>query len=89
MKYILNRDVTTDECPWLEETIAKGMPVTRYTGPTYGCIDVYNGVAVTMSEVSNETPFFELPYSALMTEDGQEVISPYINFNSLWEIEND
>ncbi len=89
MRYILNRDVTTDECHWLGKTIPKGTLVTKYTGPTYGSIDVINGVAVTLSEDGNETPFFELPYSALMTEDGQEVVSPYINFYSNWEIEDD
>lgn len=62
MKYILTRDVTTAECPWLERDYKKGEMVFEYHGYTYGCVS-YDGIAFTM--VENETPFFELPMNSV------------------------
>lgn len=61
------RDVTTEECHWLDETVKEGTVVFRYHGYTYGCI-TSSGVAVSL--VEGETPFFEMPRSAL------EVVPP-------------
>lgn len=60
-KKVLTRNVTKEECPWLDEDVCKGDIVFIYTGPTYGCIS--SGIAV--SSVENETPFFELPTDVL------------------------
>jgi len=61
MKYILIREVTPFECPWLEETILKGRVVEEYKGATYGCIGS-EGLACCYWQ---KGPFFELPKSAL------------------------
>lgn len=62
MKVILNRDVTTEECHWLEEDISKGTVMYVYNGYTYGCIQP-SGTACTM--VDGETPFMEIPNDAI------------------------
>jgi hypothetical protein len=59
--FLVSRDVTTDECEWLDETVKQGTVVHKFYGATYGCIGP-SGVAVIFSE---KTPFFELPYDAL------------------------
>jgi len=63
MRYYLTRDVTQEECDWLDETIKSGTIVYKFYGSTYGCIGP-NGVAVTFSEEGNN-PFFELPFDSL------------------------
>ena len=55
---IINRDITPDECPWLDETVAKGTTVIRFDKYTYGCIA--DGIAVT-KDVLGDYPFFEVP----------------------------
>jgi hypothetical protein len=60
--YVVKRDVTTDECHWLNETIKEGSVVYKFYGATYGCID--SGVAVTLSK-EGKNPFFEMPYDSL------------------------
>lgn len=62
MQYILNRDVTQEECSWLDRDFKEGERVFRYSGPTYGCI---SGGGEACCEVEGETPFFELPMNAL------------------------
>jgi hypothetical protein len=62
MEYILNRDVTQDECPWLDKDFKKGEKVYSYGGATYGCIS-NDGTACCLIE--GEDPFFELPENAL------------------------
>lgn len=62
MIYVVNRDVSKEECPWLDHYIRKGLRVYKYRGHTYGCISP-GGVAVTA--VENVEPFFELPKDAL------------------------
>lgn len=59
---VLKRDVTVEECRWLDRTYKAGETVYLYSGATYGVIGP-NGTAVT--EVVDETPFFELPCDAL------------------------
>lgn len=55
---IVTRDVTPDECDWLDETVTAGTKVKRFTKYTYGCINNYSGVAVSYTD---DYPFFELP----------------------------
>jgi len=63
MKYIVNRDVTTKECHWLNEDIKNGTFVYKFHGHTYSCIGP-DGIAVTLSS-EGDNPFFELPYNSL------------------------
>lgn len=67
---ILNRDVTVEECFWLERDFKKGEKVYEYTGHTYGCVQ-RSGTACSM--VPGETPFFELPTEAVMTKTLEDV----------------
>jgi hypothetical protein len=60
--YILCRDVTVEECPWLPRDFAEGEVVFPYHGATYGVITP-SGVAATL--VRGETPFFEFPAAAV------------------------
>ena len=62
----LTRDITLEECDWLDTTIKKGDKVHRFTGSTYGCIS-YSGVDCS---VDGKNPFFELPANALIEVDG-------------------
>ena len=62
ISYITTRNITTDECEWLRETIKQGTIVYKFYGHTYGCIG--SGIAVTFNE-DEDNPFFELPYDAL------------------------
>lgn len=57
------RDVTVDECPWLEGTIVKGALLWHCDKPTYGCVSP-SGIAVTAAE-DRGYPFFELPQDAV------------------------
>lgn len=61
LRLTLVRDVTPDECDWLDRTWHAGDVVRRFMGATYGCI-TYSGVACC---VDDDGPFFELPTSAL------------------------
>jgi len=61
-KFKINRKVTQEECPWLEETFEIGQIVFEYFGYTYGCVSP-SGIPVTFA--LNETPFFEIPADAL------------------------
>ena len=70
MKLKVTRNVTTKECPWLDETISEGAEVFKYTGYDYGCISS-SGTAVGLKD--GETPFFEIPTDALSEiETGEE-----------------
>ena len=62
----LTRDVTTEECDWLDRDYLKGEKLFRYDGFTYGVIGE-DGVAV--SEESQVLPFFEIPRDAIQMED--------------------
>jgi|WetSurSiteA1Bulk_404760.scaffolds.fasta_scaffold00195_28 hypothetical protein len=60
--YEVTRDLTIDECFWLEKAIPKGTIVFKFYGYTYGCISS-EGIAVSF--IPNENPFFEVPLSAV------------------------
>jgi len=66
-KFILNRDVTKIECPWLSETFKRGEVVYEFLGPTYGCISE-SGLAIT-KDPEGGNPFHELPFTALKQID--------------------
>lgn len=59
---VLNRDVTVEECPWLDADLIAGTVVWSYDGYTYGCVRP-SGIAVTAKAA--ETPFFEVPEDAI------------------------
>lgn len=61
-KYKLTRDVTIEECHWLDRDFKEGEFVYEYTYHTYGCISP-DGIAC--SEIEKETPFFELPKNSI------------------------
>lgn len=60
---ILQRRVTTTECPWLKEDLPLGTVVYFYDGETYGCLSS-SGVPVTLK---GETTFVEVPRSAIFS----------------------
>ena len=62
-EFLVERDVTIEECDWLQATIKKGTVVYKFYGTTYGCIGP-GGIAITL-EKNSKFPFLELPYSAL------------------------
>lgn len=64
-KLKLTRDVTPDECEWLDRTFKAGETVFEYHGATYGCC----GAGVACCEVDGENPFFEMPQDALAPAD--------------------
>ena len=59
---ILSRDVTKEECAWLEKDYKKGEVIYKYHGHTYGCIGP-EGMAC--SKEYGEDPFFEIPLDAI------------------------
>jgi hypothetical protein len=61
-QFLLTRNVTKAECPWLDQDFEKDDNVYEYTGPTYGCISP-KGKAFSMRP--NQVPFFELPNDAV------------------------
>jgi len=61
MKYMVNRDVTQEECDWLDETIKKGTIVYKFLGNTYGLTE---GIMVFLSD-DQQGPLFQLPEDAL------------------------
>lgn len=61
-QYILKRDVTPEECHWLDKTISKGEVVYFYESATHKTIGA-TGLAFTFT--SGVTPFFELPINAV------------------------
>lgn len=58
----MTRDVTTDECPWLDADIPAGTILYKYWGYTYGCVSPA-GIALTREQ--SEPPFFEVPRDAI------------------------
>ena len=61
-KFQLTRDVTLNECNWLDRDYKKGEIVFEYPLYTYGCVSNHG---VACSEKDSESPFFELPTDAL------------------------
>lgn len=66
MKTILIRDVTKEECPWLDQDFKKGKIVYKYNGYTNGCISPDR---TAFTEIENEIPFFQLPNDSFKLED--------------------
>lgn len=63
MQLYLTREVTIEECDWLDKNIKSGTIVYKFYGTTYGCVGS-SGMAVTFSK-EGDNPFFELPYDSL------------------------
>jgi hypothetical protein len=63
IKFKLNRDVSKNECSWLDKDLNEGTIVYKYTQYTYGCIS-RNGIACSFE--FNVNPFFELPIDSLI-----------------------
>ena len=61
----LTRNVTQEECPWLEADLSEGKEVHKFDGATYGCI-TDSGVAV--SDTVDENPFYEIPIDSVLWE---------------------
>lgn len=64
MKLKLIRNVSQEECPWLDKPFKTGEEVYKYSYYTYGCI-TETGIACSLEK--DKEPFFELPASALET----------------------
>ena len=62
MKYLLKRNVTSHECPWLERDFKAGDKVYEYRGPHISS----DGSKVYCTEEEYDTSFFELPKNALV-----------------------
>jgi hypothetical protein len=60
--YILIRQVTKDECRWLDRTFDEGEIVYWFLSSTYKCISE-TGLAFTI--IPNKRPFFQLPKNAV------------------------
>lgn len=63
MRFETKRDVTPEECPWLDETVHSGTTVYRCVKHTYGCVGP-RGMAATYNP-EGDYPFFELPTDSL------------------------
>ena len=61
-KFRLIRNITLNECDWLDRDYKKGEIVFEYPLYTYG---VVSSKVVACSEKDSESPFFELPKDAL------------------------
>lgn len=64
---MVTRDVTPEECHWLDRTIAAGTLVYSCKEATYGCVKEF---AATFSP-DGGYPFFELPWNSIV-KDGVE-----------------
>lgn len=75
-QYLVIRDVTPEECPWLLETVPAETIVYELARPDFGCCSP-GGLPCTYSPEGGY-PFFELPKSVLKpmeVQDGSE--DPY------------
>jgi hypothetical protein len=62
----LVRDMTAEECPWLDNDIPAGTIVFEYRGPTYGLKEHEDLIFVSFE---GGTPFFQLPLNSLVEAD--------------------
>lgn len=69
-KYSVTREISTLECPWLQEPILAGTVVFEYIGETHGAI-TKSGVAVTLS-ADLGAPFIELPRNSLQPVESSD-----------------
>ena len=72
-KMTLKRDVTVNECGWLDRDFVEGETVYTFSGVTYGCIGP-DGIACSLDP--DFGPFFELPRSALEEHNGKPGDTP-------------
>ena len=61
MKGKLNRDVTTNECFWLDKDYKKGTALTLFTDHTFGCISDYGKPVI----LEDNDFFLEIPCDAI------------------------
>ena len=61
MKGKLNRDVTTNECFWLDKNYKEGTPLVLFTGQTFGCTSDYGEPVL----LENNDFFLEIPSDAI------------------------
>jgi len=62
--YKINRTLSKEVYPWLNNDVEEGTVVQRFKKCTYGCIG--DGVAVTRNP-DGDYPFFEVPADCLET----------------------
>lgn len=67
ISYRLSRDVTVNECKWLDRDLKKDEIVYKYNGNTYGvCTPFGTACCINGPDV---LPFYEIPNNALIIED--------------------
>ena len=70
---VLTRDVTVQECRWLEKDLTAGERFHVYTGNTFGCISPEGLAVQPLSENDESSPFMELP--AVRCASSRDVIA--------------
>jgi hypothetical protein len=53
----------SEEHNYYGQAVHRGAEFWTFTGPTYGCVDDVNGIA--LSEFADMGPFFEFPRNAI------------------------
>ena len=71
---VLTRDVTTQECQWLENDLIAGERFHVYTGNTFGCISPEGLAVQRLGEEDESSPFMELPAVCCANHDRECVI---------------
>lgn len=71
---VLTRDVTTQECRWLENDLIAGERFHVYTGNTFGCISPEGLAVQRLGEEDESSPFMELPAVCCANHDRECVI---------------
>lgn len=64
LEYTVIRNVTPEECPWLDATVPRGSVVYQCWKHDFGCVTP-SGTACT-HDPQGDYPFFELPTNALV-----------------------
>lgn len=63
-KYVITREVTQEECHWLEGGIQPGEYWYKCLGPDYGATNTNNGISLTR-DPDGDYPGYEVPYTAI------------------------
>lgn len=71
-QFVVIRDVTVEQCPWLRETIKAGTVVIQHLGSSYGVCSK-NGILVFKPE--NPHRSFELPLDSIAEIDKSNITS--------------
>ena len=69
LTYRVKREITKEECDWLDNNVKEGTIVYKFSGHTHGIGP--NGIAITfypMDEENTNNGFYELPRDALELE---------------------